>query len=230
MAIECDEPELEKEQSPALRTEANRCRTHCSTWPSGKPCHDVTLTFLMGLIVHYTGAHELNTWQTSRAYRAELCNQCCYNECLSTPVGNICARKVPICSTYSGKTFETIPSANTIAWAINGCRSMVPEKQKHRRSEDYYRTYDWCGYSMCIQHYKERVLCNAMQFFHCNCWLTVPCLKIIAKRILTVTCHESSDSYMFCKKLTVTCHVLQNLHKPPIWQLHVRFCRNNDQL
>ena len=110
MAIGCDEPELAREQSLALLTEENRCRTHCSTWPSGKPFHGVTLTFWTGLIVHYTRAHELNTWQTSRADRAKWCNQCCCNECLSTPEGNICARKFPICSTYSGKTFETIPS------------------------------------------------------------------------------------------------------------------------
>ena len=114
MAIGCDEPELAREQSPALLTEASRCRTHYSTWPSGKPCHDVTLTSWTEMIVHYTGVHELNTWQTSRADRAKLCNRCCYNGCLSTPVENICARKILICSTYSGKTFETNPSLNFV--------------------------------------------------------------------------------------------------------------------
>ena len=114
MAIGCDEPELAREQSPALLTEATRCRTHCSTWPSWKPCHDVTLTFWTGLIVHYTGAHELNTWQTSRADRAKCCNQCFCNGCLSTQEGNICVRRFPICPTYYGKIFVMIPSRSFV--------------------------------------------------------------------------------------------------------------------
>ena len=181
MAIECDEPELEKEQSPALRTEANRCRTQYSTWPSGKTCHDVALTFWTGLSVHYTGAHGLNTWQTSRADRAKWCNQCCCNGCLSTPEGNICVRKFPICSTYSGKTFETIPSPSFVPTPLpEPLTDAVPwclRSKTHGsdiRSENYNSTYDWCGYSMCIDHY-ERVVERHAKIFHCNCWLAVPC-------------------------------------------------------
>ena len=118
MAIGRDEPELAREQSLdeciAALDQANRCRTHCSTWPSGKPFHGVTLTFLTGLTVHCTGAHELNTWQTSRADRAKCCNQCFCNGCLSKQEENICVRRFPICPTYYGKIFVMIPSPSFV--------------------------------------------------------------------------------------------------------------------
>ena len=132
---------------------------------SGKTFHGVTLTFWTGLILHYTGAHKLNTWQTSRANRAKWCNQCCCNE------GNICVRKFPICSTYSGKTFVTIPSPSFVPTQLpEPLTDAVPwclRSKTHGndiRSENYNSTYDWCGHSMCIDHH-ERIVERHAKFF-----------------------------------------------------------------
>ena len=221
MAIGCDEPELAREQSPALLTEANRCRTHCSTWPSGKPFHGVKRTFLTGLTVHYTGAHELNTWQTSKADRAKCCNQCFCDGCLSTQEGNICVRRFPICSTYYGKTFVTIPSpsfapkplpeplTDAVPWCL---RSKTHGNDI--RSENYNSTYDWCGHSMCIDD-DEKIVEHHV-FGSSMLEKLTPGVK------LTVTCHENAGSYMFCKNWQLHVTFWQKLHKPPVGQLHVR--------
>ena len=167
MANGRDEPELAREQSLALLTEANRCRTHCSTWPSGKPVHGVMLTFWTGLIVYYTWVHELNTWQTSRADRATWCNQCCYNGCLSTPEGNIYLRKFPICSTYSGKTFETIPSPSFVPTPLPlPLTDVVPcAVTSEVRTTIVRTTY---VVTACVSIIFKGLL-NAKQNCHCNC-------------------------------------------------------------
>ena len=47
---------------------------------------------------------------------------------------------------------------------------------------------------------------------------------------LTVTCHENTGSYMFCKNWQLHVTFWQKLHKPPVGQLHVRFFLSNSHI
>ena len=136
-------------------------------------------------------------------------------------------RKIPICSTYSGKTFETIPSPNFVPTPLpEPLTDAVPWCLKSRNTTDV--VIAWASSIMknvsCGTPCKSFVTVTVGWRFHVRKLLPSVYWQLHVTKFLAVTCFAKTDSYMsrFAKFaqaacLTVTCQIFSK-QRSERWQ------------
>ena len=119
-------------------------------------------------------------------------------------MGNICAKNIPICSTYSGKIFETIPSPSFLPTSLpESLMDAVPWCLKSRNTLEVRttiaRTTDEIITCVCSMMKNGDVQLYAKDLFALPLDAKMFCTALLGDNcMLEIYCQALTDSYMSC--------------------------------